>query len=351
MEQLFEQTNQSNLLNLLSYVTPVFILMVAAEWVLSKIEKHDTYDARDTFANSIIGAGNVAIMATVKVAYLSAIVILYSLSPLRIPLTWWSFAICILIIDFIGYWVHRLSHESRFFWATHITHHSSEKFNYGVNFRVGWTVHIKLLFFLPLLLAGFHPVVYMISYQIDTSYQFWIHTEYIKKLPRIIELIFVTPSHHRVHHACNEKYLDRNYGVMFIVWDRLFGTFQEEDEKPRYGITTPVKSYNPVYLIFHEWMAIVRDVLHSGSIHEAWQMMFARPGKIVAIKQLKEHDKRLKSAPVSSSPRESRQLSDRPAVPYNNIYNLPSIRGSVHQLKPIHPLKQFLLIVCLSLIN
>jgi sterol desaturase/sphingolipid hydroxylase (fatty acid hydroxylase superfamily) len=122
--------------------------------------------------------------------------------------------------------------------------------------------------------------VFFIAHQIEVLYQFWIHTEYIRKLPKPIEFIFTTPSHHRVHHARNGNYLDRNYGSTLIIWDRIFGTFQAEEEQPEYGITKPVNSYNPVYLNFHEWMDIVRDVRQSRSFREAMTMVFARPSKL-----------------------------------------------------------------------
>ena len=132
---------------------------------------------------------------------------------------------------------------------------------------------------------GFHPIVFFITHQIEVLYQFWIHTEYIRKLPKPIEYIFTTPSHHRVHHARNDKYLDKNYGSTLIIWDRMFGTFQPEEEQADYGITTPVTSYNPVYLVFHEWVDIVKDVRKSKSIKEAYDMVMTRPSRLAAKKE------------------------------------------------------------------
>jgi sterol desaturase/sphingolipid hydroxylase (fatty acid hydroxylase superfamily) len=124
---------------------------------------------------------------------------------------------------------------------------------------------------------GFHPFVFLVVHQIEVLYQFWIHTEYIKKLPKPIEFIFTTPSHHRVHHSKNEKYLDKNYGSTLIIWDRLFGTFEEEIEKPIYGITKPINTYNPFTLVFHEWIALFKDLIKAKSIKEAYRTAFGSP--------------------------------------------------------------------------
>ncbi len=187
---------------------------------------------------------------------------------------------------------HRIAHENRFWWATHVTHHNSKKYNWSVSFRLSWTQHIKIIFFIPVVLAGFHPVVFFIVHQLAVLYQFWIHTEYIKKLPKPIEFFFVTPSHHRVHHATNEHYLDKNYGSTFIIWDRIFGTFMEEKEQPVYGLTKQVDSYNPITLNFHEWSDIVKDVRKSKSLKEAYAMMFTRPSLLEGVKnEFKEKEK------------------------------------------------------------
>jgi len=165
-----------------------------------------------------------------------------------------------------------------------VTHHNSEKYNLSVSFRLGWTQHIKIIFFIPVALMGFDPVLFFICHQIEVLYQFWIHTEYIRKLPAPIEYIFTTPSHHRVHHSKNEKYIDKNFGSTFIIWDRLFGTFQAEEEQADYGITTPINSYNPITLNFHEWRDIITDVFKSKSFKEAYAMTFTSPSKIKAVK-------------------------------------------------------------------
>ncbi|HLF33714.1 MAG TPA: sterol desaturase family protein [Cyclobacteriaceae bacterium] len=286
MEQfIITHARELHLPNLFNYMAPVMIILALAEWGLSIYHRNDAYDTKDTLAGFTIGIVNLLIIGVIKLGFISLLIFIYNLTPLKIQDTWYSFIICIILFDFAGYWAHRVSHENRFFWATHVTHHSSEKFNLSVSVRNSWTGHVKLIFFIPIMFLGFHPLVFLISQQIYSLYQFWVHTEYIGKLPRIIEFIFITPSHHRVHHASNAKYLDRNYGVVLIIWDRIFGTFEEEYEKPKYGLTKPVNSYNPIYLNFHEWLAIFRDVRNAGSFRHAWQMIFSRPDKIDRIKQ------------------------------------------------------------------
>ncbi|PRY89652.1 sterol desaturase family protein [Mongoliibacter ruber] len=281
----FEQITNMDLPNIILYAAPVMIALVAFEWYLSYRQKKDFYDGKDTVAALVIGLINVGMSAAIKVITFGIILFFYNLVPWTIPMTWWAFIICLFWLDFWRYWAHRIAHENRFWWATHVTHHNSEKYNWSVSFRLSWTQHIKIIFFIPVALAGFHPVVFFIVHQLAVLYQFWIHTEYITKLPRPIEYFFTTPSHHRVHHATNEKYLDKNYGSTFIIWDRIFGTFQPEEEKPNYGLTTQVNSYNPITLNFHEWSDIVRDVKNSRSLKEAYAMVFTRPSELEAKKK------------------------------------------------------------------
>ncbi|MFZ1807210.1 MAG: sterol desaturase family protein [Cyclobacteriaceae bacterium] len=286
-----EQVLSMDLPNIILYAAPVMISLVVIEWIVSYLKKRKYYDSKDTIAATVIGLGNVAISAALKIITFAIVLFFYNMVPWSIPYIWWAFILCFIWIDFWRYWAHRVAHENRFWWATHVTHHSSEKYNWSVSFRLGWTQHIKIIFFIPVALAGFHPVVFFICHQIAVLYQFWIHTEYIRKLPKPIEYIFTTPSHHRVHHARNDKYLDKNYGSTFIIWDRIFGTFQGEEEKADYGITRPINSYNPLYLCFHEWMDIVKDIKNSKSLKEAYVMTFVRPSKLEEKKELFRKEK------------------------------------------------------------
>ena len=243
----------------------------------SRAEKHN-YDIKDGLAAAGVGVGNLISTALVKAATFGIILFFYNLSPLYIPTTWWSFLLCYVVVDFCRYWAHRVSHEQRFWWATHVTHHSSEQYNFSVSFRLGWTQHIKVIFFIPAALLGFDPFVFFICMQIGVLYQFWIHTELIDRMWAPVEFLFVTPSHHRVHHATEEKYLDKNYGSSLIIWDRLFGTFCPEQETPNYGILKPVNSYNPVKLVFHEHVDMVKDMMTYRHPKAWWRIMFHGPG-------------------------------------------------------------------------
>jgi len=297
----YEDIGVSDWPNIILWAAPVIFLLVCLEWGLSIYHNKDVYHGKDFLAALTIGLVNTGISAMIKVSLFAVILFIYNLVPWKIPPTWWSFVLCFIAIDFARYWAHRISHEQRFWWATHVTHHNSKKYNFSVSFRTGWTQHIKFVFFLPVIFMGFHPFVFFICHQIAVLYQFWVHTEMIKKLPAPIEYIFVTPSHHRVHHGSDEHYLDRNYGSTFIIWDRLYGTFTPEGERPTYGITKPVTSYNPVYLVFHEFVDIYKDLRQAENGKEVWQILFGKPGDEVIknrnMRREKEMEKR-KRAPI-----------------------------------------------------
>ncbi|MCX2744228.1 sterol desaturase family protein [Mangrovivirga sp. M17] len=282
----YEMVQNMGLPNIIAYAAPVMITLVIIEWVISYYQNKDKYDGKDTIAATAVGLVNVALGASIKIVTFGLAIFFYNLVPWNVPPTWWSFILCIVWIDFWRYVSHRIGHESRFWWATHVTHHSSKKYNLSVSFRLGWTQYLKVIFFIPVFLVGFNPVVFFICHQIEVLYQFWIHSAYINKLPRPIEYIFTTPSHHRVHHATNPQYIDKNYGSTLIIWDRMFGTFEPEVEKPVYGITKELeKPYNPVYLCFHEWMDIIRDIRKAKSIKQAWTLTFSSPTRISELQE------------------------------------------------------------------
>jgi sterol desaturase/sphingolipid hydroxylase (fatty acid hydroxylase superfamily) len=272
-----EQVLSMDLPPLILYAAPVMVFFVLVEWYIRTRQLKKNYDGKDGVSAFVIGITNVGVSALIKALSFGVILFFYNMVPWFIPPVWWSYILCIIAIDFCRYWAHRVAHEQRFWWATHVTHHNSEQYNFTVGFRLSWVQQIKLVFFIPVALMGFHPVVFFISNQIEVLYQFWIHTELIKKLPRPIEYIFTTPSHHRVHHGTNDKYLDKNYGSTFIIWDRIFGTFQPEEEETAYGILTPVNSYNPVWLVFHEWVAIFKDLATYRTPKAWWRILFGSP--------------------------------------------------------------------------
>lgn len=181
--------------------------------------------------------------------------------------------------DFCFYWLHRTEHYSRFFWAVHSNHHSAEKYNFTVALRSSvFQPFYRFLFYLPIAFLGFDYMTIMFIYAINQFYQFFLHTEMIGKLPRWYEAIFATPSHHRVHHASDIKYLDKNMGQVLIIWDKLFGTFQEEEEAPKYGLTKPLNTINPFKAIVSEHIKIIDDLKKPVSMHDKWNYLFKAPG-------------------------------------------------------------------------
>ena len=195
-----------------------------------------------------------------------------------IPIDWRGLLLALIVADFLYYWEHRIAHQVRILWTQHAVHHSSRDLNIATALRFGplegaWS----FLAYLPMVLIGFAPEVVLASAIIVLAYQTWLHTELIGKLGPL-EWVLNTPSHHRVHHGCDEKYLDKNYGGVLIVWDRLFGTFQVEEERPRYGLTGDFDSRNPLRVWFSELPALWRDLKNARSWREVWMRLFAPPG-------------------------------------------------------------------------
>jgi hypothetical protein len=189
-----------------------------------------------------------------------------------------TWVICFLGVDFFYYWFHRASHESNLPWGAHIVHHSSEEFNLSVALRQGALQPLfSFPFYLPLAWLGFPPIVFLACSSFDTLYQFWIHTRAISRLGPL-EWIFNTPSHHRVHHGCDEKYIDKNYAGTLIVWDRMFGSFQPEEEEPIYGITKPLASWNPLWANVHHYVDLARASRRAPSAGEVIKLWWKGPG-------------------------------------------------------------------------
>ena len=276
---------QSSTPNLITYALPFVAVFTVLEFVLGKIFKHEDYTHEELKGSLWVGLGNLLVNLFLKSGLFIGAVWLYNFLPWRMEFGWWSLVPCFLIYDFCSYWSHRISHFNRFFWASHVVHHSAEHYNLTVAFRQSWVQHIKVVFFIPVALCGFHPVIFMVASQMSTLYQFWVHTETIGKLHPWIEKYFGTPSNHRVHHGSQEKYIDKNFGATLMIWDHLFGTFQYEEEKPKYGLTTPLtEKSNPFVLNFHEYRAIAEDVRHSDGLKEMLFFLFASPAKVYRYK-------------------------------------------------------------------
>lgn len=276
---------QNDAPNLLVYTLPAVFIFTVIEFLASHFGEHQTYERKETFGSLLIGAGNLAVNLLMKTVLICGAIWIYNLMPWRLEMNWWTLIVCFICYDFCSYWSHRISHYNRFFWATHVVHHSAEHYNLTVAFRQSWVQHFKTVFFIPVALMGFHPVIFFVANQLSTLYQFWVHTEAIGKLHPFIEKYFGTPSNHRVHHGSQEKYLDKNFGATFMIWDHLFGSFQYEEEQPIYGLTTPVENKtNPFILNFHEYQDMFHDVKNSNSWREVLFFIFASPGKIYNYK-------------------------------------------------------------------
>lgn len=242
------------------------------------------YEEADTRANLASGLGAFVIGSASKASVAGALYLLYELTPLRLPADHWAtWLVAVVVLDLCLYWAHRFSHETRLGWAMHVTHHSSRRYNLSVALRQSWTTTLLAGFFIPLPLLGVPLEVLLLVKVLSSVYQFWLHTEVIGKLPRWFEWVFNTPSHHRVHHGSNPRYLDRNYGGIFIVWDRAFGSFEPEGERVVYGLTQNVGSHGVLDINFHEWRALLRDARGARSWGEALAYGFRRPGGGVAV--------------------------------------------------------------------
>ena len=268
----------------LYYAIPFFLLLLVAEYASYRHLDHDEhnlagYEPRDTRTSLLMGIGNVVINVGWKLVVVAVYAALYELTPLRLdpgnPLTW----VALFFADDLAYyWFHRVSHESRLFWASHVVHHSSQHYNLSTALRQTWVPMTYFPFWLPLPLLGFPVWMVLLAQSWSLIYQFWIHTERIQRLPRWVERAFNTPSHHRVHHGANHQYLDKNYGGILIVWDRLFGTWEPEDERVRYGLTKQLRTFNPFRVAFHEYIALARDVRRARGWRLKAQVAFRGPG-------------------------------------------------------------------------
>jgi sterol desaturase/sphingolipid hydroxylase (fatty acid hydroxylase superfamily) len=265
----------------IDYAVPGFILLVLAEMIWSRLRSPKAYEPKDTAVSLLFGFGSTVASALTGAFVLAMLVALYRFRLFEIGWQWWAWTLCFVIDDLAYYWSHRLGHRVRWFWASHVNHHSSQHYNLSTALRQSWTGFIaaNFIFRWPLALIGFPPAMIVAVGGINLIYQFWIHTEAIKTLPRWFEAVMNTPSHHRVHHATNPVYLDRNYAGTFIVWDKMFGTFQGEVDgtRIRYGIVKQLGSFNLLWSVFHEWIGIARDLWHAPWKHKL-SYLWREPG-------------------------------------------------------------------------
>lgn len=268
--------------DVIALAVPAFVILILIEMIAWRMTGRGRYETRDSAASLLMGLGSeIAPLLGGSAVVIAAFMAAYEFRVMTIPNAWWAVVVCFVLDDFRYYWWHRISHERRFFWASHVIHHSSQHYNLTTALRQTWTGTITgaLVFKMPLVLLGFHPLMIAFVSALNLFYQFWIHTEMIGKMGWF-EKLFNTPSHHRVHHATNPEYLDANYAGTLIIWDRLFGTFVEEDRsvEAKYGIIKNLKSFNPLVIAFNEWVGIGKDLLGAKSPREALGYLFGAPG-------------------------------------------------------------------------
>jgi sterol desaturase/sphingolipid hydroxylase (fatty acid hydroxylase superfamily) len=260
------------------YIFPVFLISILLEGIFLTQRKKVHYSFRESWISLAIAIGHRLSQHLPRAGFL-LFAWQHRLATLSLE-HWWNILLLFFGIEFFYYWYHRAAHRSRWLWATHMVHHSPRSLNLSAAFRLGWTSLLSgnILFFMPLAWLGFDPLAIVTGLSLNLIYQFWIHTEWIPKLG-VLEWIFNTPSHHRVHHASNLEYLDRNYGGVLIIFDRIFGTFAEEQQTipPRYGLTRPIRSNNPFTIVFHEWIRMFQEVCSAKSWCDRMMFAFAAP--------------------------------------------------------------------------
>jgi sterol desaturase/sphingolipid hydroxylase (fatty acid hydroxylase superfamily) len=266
--------------DLINLAIPAFVLLLVAEAVFDAVMRSELYQIKDAAASLAMGTGNVVLSLVTKGIAFAAYSLVHRFAVFNIGYYWWAWVLLFFAEDFTYYWFHRISHHCRLFWASHVIHHSSQRYNLGTALRQTWTGgFMTFIFWLWLPLVGFPPAMVLTMQAISLLYQFWIHTEVIRSMGPL-EAVMNTPSHHRVHHASNGRYIDRNHAGVLIIWDRLFRSFEPEDlrDKPIYGLTKNINSYNPFRIAFHEWIDIWHDLRSAPTLKYKLRYVFGRPG-------------------------------------------------------------------------
>jgi len=259
--------------------TPIYAALIGLEVVLSYYHNRHFYTTKGALMNVYLSALNFGLDILLRGVCLLVIAFFYEYRFFEIVNPFWYWFVLLIAEDFMFYWLHRVDHYCRLFWAVHVTHHSSEEFNLTVGFRSSvFQPLYRFIWFIPLPLMGFKGMDIMFMYSATQIYGILIHTQFVGKLGPL-EWFMATPSHHRVHHGANVQYLDRNMGMVLIIWDRMFGTFTEETEPVKYGLTKNLeKPYNPVTAVFHEWVEIFRDLRKPSSLKAKFMYVFGPPG-------------------------------------------------------------------------
>jgi sterol desaturase/sphingolipid hydroxylase (fatty acid hydroxylase superfamily) len=281
---------------LITISIPAYIISILFEIYENKKYKKNNYQLKDSLISLWMGIAGGSLDFLMRIVTLGVLDWCYY-RALLIPdlliyypvLAWF---LVFIAQDFCFYWLHRTEHRSRLFWAVHSNHHSSPNYNFTVALRSSVLQPLyRFVFYIPIAFLGFDGLTIMFMYAVNQFYQFFLHTETVQKLPNWYEAIFVTPSHHRVHHASNEKYLDKNMGQVLIIWDKLFGTFQEETEKPQYGLTSPLNTSHPIDAIFYEFYKIRKEITQPAPIFKKLRFLISPPEK--SFDDIKSKQKRL----------------------------------------------------------
>jgi len=279
-------------IDLTTLAIPFFVLFMALELLSVRFfpdPGEQGYAAKDTATSLTMGIGSIVCNLGWGVATFAAVAGVHAISPWRISGSATGWIVLFVAYDFCYYWEHRANHRVRILWASHVVHHSSRYYNLSTALRQTWTGIGSTVFILPLALAGFSPYMIFFTGSMNLLYQFWIHTERIDKMWRPIELVMNTPSHHRVHHGSNQGYLDKNYGGVFIVFDRWFRSFEPEGEPVEYGLTKNINTYNPLRVAVHEYAAIAKDVRAATTWRARFGYVLRGPGwspREVAVKSV-----------------------------------------------------------------
>jgi len=287
---------------MVAFIIPAFFTFLGIEyWIAKRKNREHLFNYENSVANISVGIAERLLNLFITGAFYGLYYWVYEHYALtNIPNHWSVWVLLLFATDFVWYWYHRLGHEINIFWGAHIVHHHSEDFNYTVSARITTLQAIvRNLFWCVLPFVGFHPAMVIAILVVHGTYSFFTHTQVIGKLGWL-EYIFITPSHHGVHHASQEKYLNKNYGDIFIFWDKLFGTFQVEEEKPVYGLTHPLKSSSFLWQHFHYYAELWEACRRSGSFRQSVKLIFGKPED---LDQSIREDLEAKLLPEKSSPR------------------------------------------------
>jgi len=283
-------------LPVLLMVIPIFFAAIALEIIaVAYFKQRGSLHAKDDSVSIFMGLFSVVSNGSAAFLTLAMLVWAQQYQIMSLPMTWTALIACFVLDDLRYYVHHRIAHRVRWPWAMHVIHHSSQRFSLAVALRQGWTKHFTGTTFLkiPLVLIGFDPIMVIFCGAVNAIYQFFLHTETIDKLPRWFEAVFNTPSHHRVHHGNNPRYLDSNYAGTLIIWDKMFGTFAAEDpeERPNYGLVKNLETFNPLVIFGHEYLGIFKDICKRGlSLKQRLLYIVAPPGWTHNGSRLTSHD-------------------------------------------------------------